>query len=276
LVKIHCLANKTKSKNNNKSYKNNKNKNKNNNNNASRRERIRNVAIAFTPSSEHIDRVNALCKQFNAKNPTNLVTMLTKGAFSSSIVGIPDSIKTTLRYSVVIGHTHTSGTAQTYRFRGNSVYDPDYTSTGHQPVGFDEFSAFFQYYRVVASKIILKASSVSTDTPIILTVRPVRELVATSSWIPAVESPRCVFEYVPTVYIPAVDLENHATMRDIFSGQDSTDQDFGSVISANPSKEWYWEILSQTYDGTTSSTIRFQVVVEYDVIFSQKQVLGTS
>ncbi len=227
-------------------------------------------------ASLHIDKVASLCKQFNVKSPANLVTVLTKGSFSSALVGIPDSVRTTLRYSVVNSAVHSSGTAQIYRFRGNSVYDPDYTGTGHQPVGFDEFSAFFQYYRVVASKIILIISSITTDTPVIVTVRPVRELVATSSWIPAVEAPRCAFEYIPTVYIPSVRLENHATMKVVFSGQDSTDQDFGSVISANPAKEWYWEILSQTYDGTTASTVRYQAVVEYDVIFSQKQVLGTS
>jgi hypothetical protein len=230
----------------------------------------------MTSSSQHIDKVTSLCKQFNVKSPANLVTMLTKASFSNTVIGIPDSIRTTLRYSMVNTAVHSSGTAQVYRFRGNSVYDPDYTSTGHQPVGYDEFSAFFQYYRVVASKIHLLMAGITTDTPVIVTVRPVRELVATSSWIPAVEAPRCAFEFVPTVYIPTVHLHNHATMREIFSGQDSTDQDFGSVNTANPSKEWYWEILSQTYDGTSSASVRYQVVVEYDVIFSQKQVLGTS
>ena len=42
----------------------------------------------------------------------------------------------------------------TYTFRSNSVFDPDWTSvSGHQPTRFDQLSALYQRYEVLKSKI---------------------------------------------------------------------------------------------------------------------------
>lgn len=37
-------------------------------------------------------------------------------------------------------------------FRANSVYDPDLTSTGHQPMGCDQMAVFFHHYTVIGFK----------------------------------------------------------------------------------------------------------------------------
>lgn len=47
----------------------------------------------------------------------------------------------------------TSGATQKYQFRANSLYDPDYTGVGHQPMFRDEMAAQYQYYTVLASNI---------------------------------------------------------------------------------------------------------------------------
>lgn len=38
-------------------------------------------------------------------------------------------------------------------FRANSLYDPDYTGTGHQPNGFDALMAAYDHFTVLATKI---------------------------------------------------------------------------------------------------------------------------
>lgn len=43
-----------------------------------------------------------------------------------------------------------------WQFRINSCYDPDYTGAGHQPMYHDNYSALFQKYRVIASKISVR------------------------------------------------------------------------------------------------------------------------
>ncbi len=193
-----------------------------------------------------------------------------------NLIGIPPSIKVNLRYQDHDTHTHTSGALQTWLFRGNSVYDPDYTNTGHQPVGFDELSAFFQYYRVVKSEILVKSSSLTADIPQLVAVRPVREIVAQSSITPVIESTRTSFDKVATNGIPCTDTRNHASVKDIFVGQNATDQDFGALVTTNPAKVFYWEIDTEPANGASTAVLALTVIVTYEVIFSQKQILTIS
>ncbi len=42
---------------------------------------------------------------------------------------------------------------QQHVYRSNSLFDPDLTGTGHQPMGFDELAAFYNFYTVNAFKV---------------------------------------------------------------------------------------------------------------------------
>lgn len=46
-----------------------------------------------------------------------------------------------------------SATPTVHHFRANSLYDPDYSSTGHQPRGFDEHALLYDHYTVIGSKM---------------------------------------------------------------------------------------------------------------------------
>lgn len=41
-------------------------------------------------------------------------------------------------------------------FRANSLYDPDYTGAGSQPMGFDQFTTLYNHYEVYGSRIELQ------------------------------------------------------------------------------------------------------------------------
>jgi hypothetical protein len=200
---------------------------------------------------------------------------LEKG-FSSKLLGVPPSMRVKMRYVDHTTHTHTSGAIRTWLLRGNSVFDPDYTYTGHQPSGFDEFAAFFQYYRVVASKIEVISSALTELIPMVTVVRPVREIEAQSQYNAPVESTRAVYGFMPDTKVPNLILHNSATTSALYSGQSSTDQDFGSLVTTNPAKVWYWEVLTQSANQASTASLAITVVVEYEVIFSQKEILATS
>lgn len=51
-----------------------------------------------------------------------------------------------------------------HMFRLNSVYDPDYTATGHQPRGYDQWAALYAYYRVHVATYSVTASNYNPDT----------------------------------------------------------------------------------------------------------------
>lgn len=59
-----------------------------------------------------------------------------------------------------------AGAIATYVFSANGMYDPNVTSTGHQPRGFDQLMALYNQYTVIGSKInvtFIKGGSQATS-----------------------------------------------------------------------------------------------------------------
>ena len=70
--------------------------------------------------------------------------------------GFPEKHTARLKYvDFVTLNPSASGSAVPLitHFRANSLYDPDLTSSGHQPRGFDELAAIYDHYCVIGSKI---------------------------------------------------------------------------------------------------------------------------
>jgi hypothetical protein len=57
----------------------------------------------------------------------------------------------------------TVGLASTYVYRANSIYDPNSTGTGHQPMNRDMWATLYKKYTVVGSKITLRCFSSNTS-----------------------------------------------------------------------------------------------------------------
>lgn len=60
------------------------------------------------------------------------------------------NVKLTYGVNVSIGTPGSLPTASAYRFRLNSLYDPDVTGTGHQPYQYDQLTAMYKNYIVKA------------------------------------------------------------------------------------------------------------------------------
>lgn len=58
-----------------------------------------------------------------------------------------------LRYNDTAVMTSTSGSVATYVLRANDLYDPDFSSTGHQPMGFDQMMVFYNHFTVTKAKL---------------------------------------------------------------------------------------------------------------------------
>lgn len=71
-----------------------------------------------------------------------------------------------LRYSTSLSLTSASGVVSTQVFRANDLFDPDFTSTGHQPMGFDQLMSFYNHFCVIRSRIhcIFKCNDVAGAT----------------------------------------------------------------------------------------------------------------
>lgn len=65
-------------------------------------------------------------------------------------------------------------------FRNNSIYDPDGSGIGHQPLGYDQWSQFYGRYRVIGAKYRVTITNV-TDTPCKVGILAVNGSYGTSS-----------------------------------------------------------------------------------------------
>lgn len=70
--------------------------------------------------------------------------------------GMPFAKLATLRYSETVNLAGTAGILQRYAFSANSVYDPNNTGGGHQPMGYDQWTTLYNKYVVLGSKIIVR------------------------------------------------------------------------------------------------------------------------
>lgn len=67
--------------------------------------------------------------------------------------GVPDRLQVKLIYREALTWTQASGNVGDNVYRANSLFDPDLTGTGGQPLGFDQWAAFYFYYTVTGVSV---------------------------------------------------------------------------------------------------------------------------
>lgn len=70
---------------------------------------------------------------------------------------VPNRMIIKMRYSDTINLNADGTSASTYTYALNGLYDPDISGVGHQPMGFDQFAALYQSYKVLGAKVKLEA-----------------------------------------------------------------------------------------------------------------------
>lgn len=76
----------------------------------------------------------------------------------------PSSITKTLRYSTSFNLGAAVGAVSTYVFRANDLFDPDFTGTGHQPMGFDQLMLWYNHFCVIRARIKVTFKNYGTTT----------------------------------------------------------------------------------------------------------------
>ena len=170
-------------------------------------------------------------------------------------------------------------------FRANSCYDPDQSGVGHQPLGFDEWSTFYNHYVVLGSKCSFTGSTASST--------------ARSGYVQGVllsattDAPTDVETYMeqgPVVWKGNVNMQNGAgqpkTVTKNFSAKkffnvtnvnDNTSR-IGAIVTTNPTEQAYYACSIGSIDPGAGDPDHFYgvVVIEYIVQFSEPKNLTSS
>jgi len=79
---------------------------------------------------------------------------------------VPKSMTTDLRYVDMVRWNGPAsyGTCSGYVFNLSSIFDPDVTGTGHQPLGHDQFALLYHHYQVISVKWRVTVAGQGTAT----------------------------------------------------------------------------------------------------------------
>jgi len=101
---------------------------------------------------------NKKAKQRRKTNKTRKYALANRnplGQYNPLMSGFPKSKVVTMRYadSGEITLNSTPGALSYQKYRANSIYDPDFTGGGHQPMGYDQWNQNYNHYVVLGAKI---------------------------------------------------------------------------------------------------------------------------
>lgn len=189
----------------------------------------------------------------------------------------PDKLFTKLKYSEAIQYNlSTSGVLYDYVFQ-SSIYDPDFTATGHQPLWRDQYAAMYNNYRVngIAYKIFWKNTNInqmvigliqhSTVTTSDTDVNTLIERGTTRKFMLDSLNGRT---NMTKGYLSVA--KSYGMSRDQFNSDDG----FDAAIGANPTKMAYLHLY--TLMRHTSAIVQAQIELTYYVeFFNRINVVGS-
>jgi len=207
------------------------------------------------------------------KNSKNLVQGSTPQGTSMVLSTMPIfPVRTVkrLRYSTFVPLSSASGAVTSYVFSANGLFDPDITSTGHQPMGFDQMMLFYNHYCTTWAKMTIVCNSASATpcqvvlrqdaaaTPLTVIDRILEMGGNVYTHLDIAGSTNAQKELSLIVNIPKLQgITNEVALADASLRGDSAN---------NPVEQTYFHIQLFNAFGDTC-TCRFDVIIEYIAYF---------
>jgi len=233
----------------------------------------------------YIKKSRALARRTSVKKRSAMVTrksgwgsVSTRGvSVPRNIFGFPGSLTSILKYSDTLNVSSGSGVnANGNVWRLNSVFDPDWSGIGHQPLYFDQFAAVYDNYVVLASKITATFSPASDGAaPFVVGITSGNSSSFSTSVYTLQEQNKSVgtmlgdkdgtsIRTVSTTYTPRQCI-----------GVSENDDTVQAGVTSSPAKPWYAYTWVQDRSGNSSS-ITINVLIEYKVrFFGMKNVTSS-
>ncbi len=190
---------------------------------------------------------------------------------------MPAEYPVTLRYAST-NKIGSAGLDDAYTVWGlNNLYDVDYSSSGHQPRGFDQFANLYTNYLVQKVTVNLQACNV-TVSPIICGLVPYLALPSTvDSWF-LMETVNSVYSLTsPAGGYPLANLTHVYQIKDIAGTSSLTTKDvpYTGTFTSGPDKPVFLALILATTDGTTlgAGALAYTISFQFEaVLFGRKAV----
>lgn len=193
---------------------------------------------------------------------------------------VPNTMTTTLVYESNYSTELTSIlNLSHYSYRLSSIFDPDYTSVGHQPLGFDQWANFYERYVVKGAIAYITANDTNAaGNSMIALSATMSEDNGPSNQIQAVrEQPNTKVAILGQRHVAPNTVVCKYSPRKLFGYKNIEDADeLISDMNTNPDKNAFLHISLEELDPNPSSRngkVEVRVRIEYLVEFRGNQEL---
>lgn len=182
-----------------------------------------------------------------------------------------------------------AGLTASYTFRANSVFDPDFSGVGTQPMAFDQWASIYERYCVVGArmKIYITPAVVNNNgNPCYMgiTLGPHTDNLSRFTTIANIlESKHTRGWQLVNNSNTVIGRSGMKTLSRKFSAKKAfgitnvlDDSDYGAAVSANPANQHYFQVWAASIGGNDPSLIDMTVMIDYIVMFQDPKILDGS
>jgi len=180
----------------------------------------------------------------------------------------PATMVARLTYSAIVDIDANTTTPGYHLFRANGIFDPDYTSTGHQPYGRDTYASIYNHYRVLKSNCsmistlaanIIYGVSMKDDVTVETNFNTIREAKGTN--------------FVACQDRAASKYAKNSFNTDYYPNKNNQDAPMG----ASPGDPMFYQCWCEGVSTSANPAVTpFMITIVYDVLFWELQDLGQS
>ena len=182
---------------------------------------------------------------------------------------MPETLKMKFTYSETVTLTCTLGAQNFYAVRGNSPFDPNQSSTGAQPPGFDQMAPFYQHYSVYFSAIEVDFITAAVN-PTYLSLTPMVSATQTNvSYDTSFSIPKSRRAIMPNIQNGGKFKMRNSCATKTANGNSVDDKDNHGTFTSNPGQQWYWVITVFPSDQATQTFAITYAITYYCVLFGR-------
>jgi len=199
---------------------------------------------------------------------------------------VPDRTYVTLKYNedLAIG-VPAGGLMTNYLYRCNSIFDPNQTGTGHQPLGHDQYANFYKKYVVIGATLTatfkaldnssLTNPDASNYTVGICTIQDPSD--ATTSSTEFQENNRTTYANV-CAQSPYTMVTKKFNSSEFFGLDKILDNEkYGADFGSNPDQQAHWQIgIFQPSAPTSSGRMYVNIAIKYTLALRERVNVGGS
>lgn len=193
------------------------------------------------------------------------------GVDGSRTFGFPSTIITKLRYVDTYTLTSTTGSMATQIWRANSLFDPDETGVGHQPLYRDEYAGIYNHYVVLGSKITAYVCNVSSGSALTVGLTGDDDASLSLTSTTRMEQNNSTFTMLGKTgsgHDCATLVCTYEPRRD--TGIDAkADGKASTAQGSNPDENYNWALWCTSTDSSATNTLNALVEIEFTVKYSE-------